>query len=131
MSNGTSSSPGREPSPAREMRDDGTYRACFYPGFVRRLAVRRGGKETVLYEQDRPFNLPAGADRPFPTSVVEFDGGPDGRSFALQIHDPHQDIDRILVRLKPRSTEADDTGEDEEVEILDTPILCPPFCDEF
>ncbi|HEU0016451.1 MAG TPA: hypothetical protein VFQ45_22415 [Longimicrobium sp.] len=118
-----------DPSPSQECRDDGTYRACFYPGFVRRLAVRRGDAETVLYEQEKPFRLPAGATKPFPASVVEFDAA-DGRRFTLQIYDPNQGIDRIMVRLKPPAGKEGASGEAEEVEIVDTPILCPPFCEE-
>lgn len=135
--------------PNKTVEKDG-YRASFYPGFVRRLAVQQDGIETELYLQHDVFYLPPGYDKPWPCSTLEL-STPDGRRFVLQIDDPGQQIGRIEVHLKtpqeakarpellPRTTETDSLssdpppcgrdGEGRLVLILeDAPVLCPPVC---
>lgn len=113
------------PSPSRDCRSAGGYEACFYPGFVRRLAVvEPGGNEVVLYEQTGVYYLLPGQTRPWPSSSVEFSGG--GRSFSLQVNDPDQQIDRIEVTLKASTAGGGQT----RVVVQDGPVLCPPICPE-
>jgi hypothetical protein len=116
--------PSLQPSnPRRCVTADG-YEACFYPGFVRRLAlVSPDGRETVMYEQKTPFILPAGQLKAWPTSVFELRGN--GRTMQLQLHDPEQQVDRIEIVLKPRP----DIGRGAERLIMDDgPVFCPPIC---
>jgi hypothetical protein len=133
-------------NPNAMVQKDG-YSARFYPGFVRRLAVRSPeGTETELYRQSGTFFLPPGFDKPWATSTLEF-VRPDGRRLVLQIEDPDQQIDRIEVHLKGKDgTPAPVMGEpdamapaDEEPpppppgEVLiceDGAVLCPPWCPE-
>lgn len=120
------------PSPSRKTVEEGGYRASFYPGFVRALAVDDAGKETVLYEQpaDEPFVLPAGAVKPWPTSTFTLAGGPNARELRLDIHDPKQEIASIVVTFKaPGGGDREYAGGDgERVLIQDGPVLCPPMC---
>jgi hypothetical protein len=143
----------REPSnPTRVVEKDG-YRASFYPGFVRRLAVLRDGVELELYKQDprEPFYLPPGYDKPWPSSVLEFSAPSLERPILLQIDDPGQQIGRIEIQFKkagaapsgsPRSavdgtldalsedppcTGGEENG-DLKLIIEDAPVLCPPIC---
>ncbi|HEX8391897.1 MAG TPA: hypothetical protein VF665_05995 [Longimicrobium sp.] len=118
------------PSPSRKRKEKDGYVADFYPGFVRRLAVRRAGQEVVVYEQapDDPFILPAGSDKPWDTSEIVVQGGPSARDVRLVVHDPHQEIDSIVIRLRGRSPRLAGGGEDEEIEVLDGTVLCPPMC---
>ncbi|HEX6037339.1 hypothetical protein [Longimicrobium sp.] len=143
-----------KPSPPSERVEKDGYSARFYPGFVRRLAVRDdAGVETELYQQTSVYCLPPGTDKPWPTSTLEF-SRPDGRRIALLIEDPHQQIDRIEVRLKAAGAPLvraevmeqvmgsggaalegsdppppSDEGEGAVVLICeDGPVLCPPMC---
>lgn len=138
-----------KPSPPTERVEKDGYSACFYPGFVRRLVVLdEKGVETELYQQSSVYCLPPGAVKPWPSSTLEFTR-PDGRRIALLIEDPHQQIDRIEVRLKAPGAEpvryasvqqvlgdaAPMEGEPpppEEPGITlvceDGPVLCPPWC---
>ncbi len=119
-----------EPSPSRECGEAEGYRACFYPGFVRRLAVRRGTEEIVLYDQaGKPFVLPAGEEKPWPCSGVEFTD-PSGREIRLQIDDRHQRIARIEVVFKKDPAEDGTTGDGDgdTLVVEDTPVVCPPDC---
>ncbi|HYW10570.1 MAG TPA: hypothetical protein VE871_01405 [Longimicrobium sp.] len=142
----------RVPSnPTKVVEKDG-YRASFYPGFVRRLAVLRDGVELELYNQDptEPFFLPPGYDKPWPSSVLEFSAPSPERRILLQIDDPGQQIGRIEIRFKkPEAApsgsllsavgDAVDSllgdppcageGEGEfRLIIEDAPVLCPPIC---
>lgn len=118
-----------EPSPSRECRAEAGYAACFYPGFVRRLAVQDpAGAEIVLYEQKGPFHLPAGADRPWACSEVEFTR-PGDRKIRLQVDDPHQQIARIEVVFKSDGgAKEDGDGDGESLVVWETPVICPPDC---
>lgn len=141
-----------KPSPPTKRVEKDGYGANFYPGFVRRLAVRDAkGQETELYRQPEgdPFCLPPGMDQPWPSSTLEF-SRPDGRRLALLIEDPHRQIDRILVFLKAadappaRRDDAGDAlqaaareggdppplpeGDDLVLICEDGPVLCPPMC---
>lgn len=119
-----------EPSPSRECREAEGYRACFYPGFVRRLAVRRGTEEIVLYDQaGKPFVLPAGEELPWPSSGLEFTD-PSGREIRLQVDDRHQRIARIEVVFKQDAARdgSIEDGDGETLVISDTPVVCPPDC---
>ena len=140
---------GCKPSPPTARVEKDGYGACFYPGVVRRLAVVDAeGVETELYRQTEVYCLPPGAEKPWPTSTLEFTR-PDGRRIALLIEDPHQQIDRIEVRLKSAGApivrsdalqevlgaEAPRGGdppppEDPGITLLceDGPVLCPPWC---
>lgn len=119
------------PSPSRECRENNGRRACFYPGFVRRLAVvSSDGTETLLYEQpkDQPFILPPGQVKPWPTSTLEYRDD-QGHSLMVHIDDPHHQIDRIEVRLKAPGVQrlgADGGGDTLVCE--NEAILCPPIC---
>jgi hypothetical protein len=150
MSDTQATFPTHPPSnPNKTVEKDG-YRASFYPGFVRRLAVQRDGIDTELYDQDEIFYLPPGVEKPWPCSTLEF-SAPDGRRFVLQIDDPGQQIGRIEVHLKtPEEARARPElvrrlagetdallggeppcveGEGRVVVILeDAPVLCPPIC---
>ena len=139
-----------KPSPPTERVEKDGYGARFYPGFVRRLAVRdEAGVETELYQQTEVYCLPPGTDKPWPTSTLEF-SRPDGRRIALLIEDPHQQIDRIEVRLKsadaplvrdgvvrqvmggdaPQETDPPPPDEPPGIVLIceDGPVLCPPWC---
>lgn len=138
-------------NPDKRVEKDG-YRAGFYPGFVRRLAVRdEKGTVVDLYEQDPkvPFCLPPGVGKPWPCSTVEF-VRPSGRRISLTIDDAEQQIDRIEIHLKAAVAPLPGTeaglavqvdavlGEDPPppqpddppvvVVIEDGPVLCPPMC---
>lgn len=151
MSDTSTTIPMHEPSnPTLVVEKDG-YRASFYPGFVRRLAVRKDGVETELYLQNEkePFYLPPGYDKPWPSSVLEFSAPSPERRILLQIDDPGQQIGRIEVQFKgpvptpvggqvPRVPGAVDSlldgprcveGEGHLVLVIeDAPVLCPPAC---
>lgn len=152
MSDTKTTFPMNEPSnPTMIVEKDG-YRASFYPGFVRRLAVLRDGVELELYSQDptEPFFLPPGYDKPWPSSVLEFSAPSPERRILLQIDDPGQQIGRIEIQFKKpeaapsrsllSSADGDTTdpppeeppctgeGEDFRLVIEDAPVLCPPVC---
>lgn len=126
---GASISSNRPPSPPRECREKNGHQACFYPGFVSRLAVHDadGVETTVLYEQTSPFILPPGYDKPWPTSTLEYTS-PEGGRMILQIDDTSGQIDRIEVRLKPRPGAGGGGGE--RLVLENGPVLCPPICPE-
>lgn len=122
---GGTNSVGLPPSPARECRSAEGYDICFYPGFVRKLSVAdEGGVETVVFEQERVFVLPAGQLRPWPSHSVELRGN--GRELMVNLYDPGQEIDRVEIVLKPRG----EGRGPERLIIQDGPVLCPPFCPE-
>jgi hypothetical protein len=110
------------PSPARECRSAGGYEACFYPGFVKRLSVEQDGTETVIYEQNGVFVLPPGQQLPWPSNTLELSGN--GRELAMQLYDPHHQIERVEIVLKPREGE----NCSERLIVEDAPVLCPPLC---
>jgi hypothetical protein len=111
------------PSPPRECVTVGGYEVCFYPGFVRRLAlVNPDGTETLGYEQKVPFVLPPGQDKPWPSSTIEVRGN--GASVMVQVNDPGQQIDRVEIALKAR----DGRGRGPRLIVQDGPVLCPPLC---
>lgn len=113
------------PSPARECVHVDGYEVCFYPGFVRRLAlVSPDGTETTAYEQQRPFVLPPGQTKPWPTSALEVRGH--GTHVTVQVNDPGQEIDRIEIALKGREGK----GPGPKLVVQDGPVLCPPLCEE-
>lgn len=144
------------PSDPTECRDNGGYRACFYPGFVRRLAVRApDGTEKLIYEQEKSFVLPPGYDKPWPSSTLEY-SDPSGRRLMLQIYDPGHEVDRIEVHFKSpeavarrqsqlsasvgviggvaasaslTAAEGEDGGGDVLV-CENVAVLCPPICPE-
>ena len=119
---GTNLTPLLPPSPARECRSAGGYEACFYPGFVKRLAVVENGTETVIYEQRGVFVLPPGQELPWPSNTLELRGN--GRDLAMQLYDPHHQIERVEIVLKPR----DEGGRPARLIVEDGPVLCPPLC---
>lgn len=113
------------PSNPRECVTVGGYEICFYPGFVRRLAlVDAAGMETTAYEQKGPFVLPAGQDRPWPSSTLEVRGN--GTNVMLQLNDPGQQVDRIEIVLKAR----EGNGNNVRLVVQDGPVLCPPYCEQ-
>jgi hypothetical protein len=100
MSDTSQSFPNWPPSNPNGKAEKDGYSARFYPGFVRRLAVRApDGTETELYKQSETFFLPPGTRKPWPISGLEF-VRPDGRRLVLQVEDPDQQIDRIEIHLK-------------------------------
>lgn len=100
MSDTNATFPNCPPSPPSKAVEKDGYGARFYPGFVSRLVVRdAAGVETELYRQSEVFCLPPGSDKPWPMSTLEF-SRPDGRRIALQIEDPHQQIERVEVKLR-------------------------------
>lgn len=111
------------PSPSREVREVDGFRTAFYPGFARRITVRSGTAETLLYEQNTPFVLPAGETRPWPSSLLEFSGGPAARDIRFQLEDPRQQVARIEIVFRGESG-----AEGERLVVEDTPTLCPPTC---
>jgi hypothetical protein len=117
------------PSPSRECRENNGRRACFYPGFVRRLAVvSPDGSETLLYEQDKPFILPPGQVKPWPSSTLEYTDD-QGRGVMVHIDDPHQQIHRIEVRLKSSGMKSVGANGSGDTLVCDNEaILCPPIC---
>lgn len=154
MSNTGTSNYDHPPSNPTECRDEGGYKACFYPGFVRRLALRAAdGTEKLIYEQQGSFVLPPGYDQPWPSSTLEY-SDPTGRRMLLQVYDPGHEIDRIEIRFKsPQalarrqaqlsgSVAGESTGagaevslgaegEEEPSDVLvveNVAILCPPIC---
>lgn len=124
-----------------------SYDVTFYPGWVSRVAVRHGAEpETEIYnqkgekEKDRnvhPFVLPEGQEKRLERSLFEFSGGPHGKPWALEIHDPHEAIARIEITLKAPAGSGNGAGgvhamqsPDPTVVVLeDTPVLCPPMCE--
>lgn len=118
------------PSPSRECRQQDGYGACFYPGFARRIAVRRATDEVVIYDQaGKPFVLPAGEDKPWPSCGLEFTDTL-GREIRLQVEDVHSRIARIEVVFK-KDAAADGTTEEGDGDTLvveNTAVLCPPYC---
>lgn len=129
MNDTESSVPVHPPSdPNKSVEKDG-YRARFYPGFVRRLAVLGPDGDVELYDQGgEPFILPPGYTQPWPSSTLEF-VRPDGRRVLLQIDDPDRQIDRIEVHLKSDPGAAAGSG-DLVLICEDGPTLCPPTCPE-
>jgi hypothetical protein len=130
MSDSTSFVQKHPPSPSREEREVDGYRAAFYPGFVRKLTVRDGGAETLIYEQDdkKPFFLPAGAERPWTSSTLEFSGGPGKRDIRFLLEDPHLQIARIEIVFKSADGERSGGGDGERLVVENTAVLCPPIC---
>lgn len=117
--------PNLPPSNPRECVSAAGYEVCFYPGFVRRLVlVDEGGKETPVYEQRLPFVLPAGQEKPWPSSTIEVRGN--GASVMVQVNDTDQQVDSIEIVLKAR----DGSGNKVRLVVEDGPVLCPPFCEE-
>lgn len=114
------------PSPSREVREVDGFRAAFYPGFARKITVRSATAETLLYEQNTPFVLPAGETRPWPSSLLEFSGGPAARDIRFQLEDPRQQVARIEIVFKAQDGAENAKGETLVVD--DTPTLCPPTC---
>lgn len=150
MSDTNQSFPTWPPSNPNGKAEKDGYSARFYPGFVRRLAVRGpDGTETELYNQhDKPFFLPPGHQKPWATSTLEL-VRPDGRRLVLHIEDPDQQIDRIEVHLKGKDhggvavplMEMDGLAPSGDSpppppppgEVLiceDGVVLCPPMCPE-
>lgn len=146
MSSTNETIPTHPPSNPNKTVDVAGYRANFYPGFVRRLAVQDpSGGVTELFRQTETFFLPPGYKKPWASSTLEF-SRPDGRRLVLQVEDPHQQVERIVVYLKGTGTATVvPLGEegaaqlsttypppaDEDGEILicdDGPVLCPPIC---
>lgn len=122
---GASRNPHLPPSAQRECVQVEGYEVCFYPGFVRRLAlVSPDGSETTAYEQKSPFVLPPGHNKPWPTSALEVRGH--GTHVLVQVSDPGQEIDRIEISLKGR----DGRGSGPKLVVEDGPVLCPPICGE-
>ena len=134
-----------EPSkPDVHVEKDG-YSASFYGGFVRQLTVRKGTTETVLYRQEGIFYLPPGWDKPWPSSTLHFTR-PDGARISLQIENPGEQIGRIEIHLKDKSTPPlaavresgmstlgedpppPEDGDDTVLIVEDGPVLCPPMC---
>lgn len=154
MSDTNETFPTRPPSnPNRSVDKDG-FRASFYPGFVRRLAIRKPDNTVEeLYNQGTDtFFLPPGFTRPWASSTLEF-ARPDGRRIVLQVEDPHRQIDRIEVYLKGDDTATVQMQAEGEVAGIgvgagvggdaspippgglvliceDGPVLCPPICPE-
>ena len=142
------------PSPSRKKVKKGgggpgkEYEADFYPGFVRKITVRRADGEETVFDQQAdgpyPFVLPAGSNKPFTSSTVHFSGGPHGRSFSLSIDDPGDHILSIQVTLKTKpekptslAGQALDAqggvvgmqGDDTEVVTFENiTVCCPPTC---
>lgn len=151
MSTTSATNYGNPPSNPTECRENGGYRACFYPGFVRRLAVRApDGTETLIYEQKGSFVLPPGQDQPWPCSTLDY-SDPRGRKMMLQIYDPGHEIDRIEVHFKsPQALEkplaqaagtitadvsllgrpvaGEEDGGGDVVILENVAVLCPPIC---
>lgn len=120
----------RPPSPSREHREKDGFGAWFYPGFVRRMFVRRGTEEIELYDQQgKPFVLPAGEKKPWPSCGIDFTD-PSGREIRLQIEDPDQRIARIEVVFKKDAAQDGTTaeGDGDTLVVEDTVLLCPPYC---
>jgi hypothetical protein len=146
MSDPNQAFPTWPPSNPNGRAEKNGFRASFYPGFVRRLAVRSpDGTETELYRQSETFFLPPGQNKPWATSTVEFTQ-PDGRRIVLQMDDPDQLVDRIEIHFKaggsagavPIATPGDALfkGEPPAAEggvvlvLEDGVVLCPPLCPE-
>jgi|GEM_PF-7095404 len=111
------------PSDPRECVTVEGYEVCFYPGFVRRLTlVDADGGETQAYDQKTPFVLPAGQDKPWPSSTIEVRGN--GVDLMVQVNDPGQQIDRMEIVLKARNG----NGRGPRLIVQDGPVLCPPYC---
>lgn len=141
----------RVPSETRATRngqiDGKSYDVAFYPGWVSRVAVRRGGtSETEIYNQKsekekgnniHPFNLPEGQEKRQERCTFEFSGGPHGKAWGLEIHDPHDAIARIEVTLKAPAAGGNGAGgvramqqsEPTVIVLDDTAVLCPPMCE--
>jgi hypothetical protein len=102
MSNTGGSFSDRKPTDPNGSAERNGYRARFYPGFVRRLAVvGADGSVTELYDQKDAggyFFLPDNETQPWPASTLAIDG-PEG-SISLQIEDPGHQIGRIEIYLK-------------------------------
>jgi hypothetical protein len=118
---GKNLTPPLPPSPARECRSADGYEACFYPGFVKRLSVEEGGAETLIYEQAGVFVLPPGQALPWSSNTLELRGN--GRDLAMQLYDPHHQIERVEIVLKAR-----EGGKPVRLIVEDGPVLCPPLC---
>jgi len=144
MSDISETIPNLPPSNPNKTVDVDGYRASFYPGLVKRLAVRTTKGEVDLYRQNEkePFVLPPGRTKPWPASTLEF-VRPDGRRLLLQFDDPHRQIDRVEVHLKAPSTGREDggvvaysdplprpPGDDGKIVLVleDQAVLCPPVC---
>lgn len=126
--------PNLPPSPGRAHAKGGGYEISFYPGFVSRLRViGQDGSNTLLYEQKTPYILPTGQTKPWPSSTLEI-AGPGGRVM-LQLDDPDQQVDRVVVVMKRRTeggVQAHQDGEEDgdQVEAENGSVLCPPICPE-
>lgn len=146
MSDPNQAFPTRPPSNPNGRAEKDGFKASFYPGFVRRLAVRSpDGTETELYRQSETFFLPPGQNKPWATSTVEFTR-PDGRRIVMQMDDPDQLVDRIEIHFKANASaravplgEAGDAlfgGDPPSTEagvvlvMEDGVVLCPPLCPE-
>jgi hypothetical protein len=68
------------------------------------------------------FVLPPGQLLPWPSNTLELRGN--GRELAMQLYDPHHQIERVEIVLKPRAV----GRKPERLIIEDAPVLCPPLC---
>ena len=113
------------------------FTAGFYPGFASSITVNGESVYDQKTDGPDPFVLPNGSVKPLSTSALEFTSS---RGYRVTVHldDPDHCIDHIeLVLRDPRlngggvTAMSVDGGDDDEVDtvtIVNTPVLCPPFC---
>lgn len=106
--------------------------AGFYPGFARSITLNG----VTVYNQKEhgphPFVLPAGSDKPFSTSALEFSSSK-GYRVTVHLDDPDHVVDHIEVVLRdPRAgveaMSADGGAGGDHWGADNTPTLCPPMC---
>lgn len=110
----------------------------FYPGFASSITVNGESVYNQKTDGPDPFVLPNGSVKPLSTSALELASS---RGYRVTVHldDPDHCIDRIeLVLRDPKlkgggvianSAEGGDgDGDVDTVTVINTPVLCPPFC---
>ena len=122
----------RSPRKHRTVKKD-DYSLSFYPGFLREGRVETGGEEVVLYRQRKPYDIRGRPDEPLANFSLRLAGGPNDRDVTLRIEDPQHSIAQIVVRFHPRGYtpgSREETGPDETATFENTPVLCPPICED-
>ena len=105
--------------------------ASFYPGFARAITLNGATVYDQKVDGPDPFVLPAGTEKPFSTSALEFTSSK-GYRVTVQVDDPDHVVDYIEVVVRdPRGGVAamqGGGGGGDTWGANNTPTLCPPIC---
>lgn len=127
-----------EPSPSHRKVNKSVgkheFTAAFYPGFASSITVNGESLYNQKADGPYPFVLPSGSEKPMSTSAVDLSSTA-GYRVVIHLDDPNHVVDRIEVVLRDpanggvtaMSADSGASGSD-TVTIVNTPVVCPPFC---